>query len=74
MARDTDGRAVMSGRAGRGKGENGARGGRKMKYQKGGKVRGYGKKKTDLGASGMGRVMEQMGQIDAKEGAKVKKK
>jgi|TARA_X000001388_G_scaffold11414_1_gene6937 hypothetical protein len=74
MARDTDSPAVISGRAGRGKGENVARGGMKMKYQKGGKVRGYGKKKTDLGASGMGRVMEQMGQIDAKEGAKVKKK
>ena len=62
MARDTDSPDVISGRAGRGKGENVAKGGMKMKYQKGGKVRGYGKKKTDLGASGIGRVMEQMGQ------------
>lgn len=62
MARDSDSEAVRSGRAGRGKGENVAKSGMKMKYQKGGKVRGYGKKKTDLGASGTGRVMEQMGQ------------
>jgi len=62
-ARDTDSPAVIEGRAGRGKGENVAGSGMKMKYEKGGKIRGVGKKKTDLGASGMGRVMLQTGQI-----------
>lgn len=62
-ARDTNSPAVISGRAGRGKGENVAKAGMKMNYQKGGKIRGVGKKKTDLSASGMGRVMLQTGQI-----------
>tara|TARA_R110000822_G_scaffold2772_7_gene12867 strand:+ start:2801 stop:3547 length:747 start_codon:yes stop_codon:yes gene_type:complete len=73
-ARDTDSPAVIEGRAGRGKGENVAGSGMKMKYQKGGKIRGVGKKKTDLGASGMGRVMKQTGQIVAENGAMVPKK
>tara|TARA_R110000796_G_scaffold16600_4_gene51699 strand:+ start:3846 stop:4586 length:741 start_codon:yes stop_codon:yes gene_type:complete len=73
-ARDTDSPAVIEGRAGRGRGENVAGSGMKMKYQKGGKIRGVGKKKTDLGASGMGRVMKQTGQIVAENGAMVPKK
>tara|TARA_R100001198_G_C5200303_1_gene189557 strand:+ start:365 stop:883 length:519 start_codon:yes stop_codon:yes gene_type:complete len=74
QARDSNTNAIESGRAGRGKGENVAGSGMKMKYKKGGKVRGYARVATNLNDSGAGRVMKQMGQIDAKEGAKVKKK